>query len=314
VPPASRGRSARDLGVGGRQRSGPDAADVGLLLVAIGAIGFGCRPLFARLAFDDDVTPALAGLLTLAPTALLCLPSTISFLGRAGENVGGRTSAIWALAAGVFVAIGSLTYMQALESLPVATATVVYFSYPLFVVLLGWLIGGTRPTPAMLAAAALITVGCVAIVAPGATSGARPSALLIAFAAPFSYAILLLLLAQRLALVPLFPRLGLITLGATLVLMPTAGIGGFPALGAVGRGGWIGVAGLIVVCGFIPQLTTTVGVPRAGPDRAAIAGGLELVTALAAGWLALGEPMAPREVAGALAIGMAVLLAQRSRT
>lgn len=314
MPPGSRGRSARDLGVRARHRRGLDPADVGLLLVAIGAIGFGCRPLFARLAFADGITPALAGLLTLAPTALLCLPSTIRFLGRRRADVGSRTNPIWALAAGVFVAIGSLAYMQALESLPVATTTVVYFSYPLFVVLLGWLIGGTRPTPAMLVAAALITAGCAAIVAPGAASGARPSALLIAFAAPLSYAILLLLLAQRLAPVPLFPRLGLITLGATLVLVPTAGIGDFWALGTLGWAGSIGVAGLVVVCGFVPQLTTTLGVPCAGADRAAIAGGLELVTALTAGWLALGEPMAPRELAGALAIGMAVLLAQQSRT
>jgi drug/metabolite transporter (DMT)-like permease len=300
--------------MGARRRGRLDGTDVGLLLVAIGAIGFGCRPLFARLAFADGITPALAGLLTLAPTALLCLPSTVRFLVRRMEDVEGPAGPMWALAAGVFVAIGSLAYMQALESLPVATTTVVYFSYPLFVVLLGCLISGVPPTPAMLAAAALITAGCAAIVEAGAASGARLSALLIAFASPLSYAVLLLLLAQRLARVPLFPRLGLITLGATLVLAPMAGIGGLGALGGLDRAGWIGIAGLVVVCGFVPQLTTTLGVPRAGADRAAVAGGLELVTALAVGWLALGEPAAPREVAGVIAIGMAVLLAQRSRT
>jgi drug/metabolite transporter (DMT)-like permease len=299
--------------VGAPRARSLDAADLGLLLVATGAIGFGCRPLFARLAFADGITPALAGLLTLAPTALLCLPSTIRFLRSGAAGAGNRAGPLWALAAGIFVALGSLAYMHALGALPVATTTVIYFSYPLFVVLLGWLIGGVRPSGAMLGAAALITAGCASIVAPGVGAGAPASALLIAFAAPLSYAILLLLLAHRLASLPLFPRVGLITLGASLVLAPASGIGGFETLRDLGRAGWIGVAGLVVVCGFVPQLTTTLGVPRAGPDRAAIAGGLELVTALAVGWLALGEPMALREVAGALAIAMAVLLAQRSR-
>jgi drug/metabolite transporter (DMT)-like permease len=300
--------------VGRRRRlRGLDAADVGLLLVAIGAIGFGCRPLFARLAFADGLTPALAGLLTLAPTALLCLPASIRFLGRTAPCASSRTSPLWPLGAGVFVAAGSLAYMHALGSLPVATTTVIYFSYPLFVVLLAWLAFGVRPTGATLGAAALITVGCAAIVAPGAEAGAPLSAFMIAFAAPVSYAVLLLLLAHRLAPVPLLPRMGLITLGASLVLVPTVGARGFEALGALGPEGWTGVAGLVVVCGFVPQLTTTLGVPRAGADRAAIAGGLELVTALAVGWLALGEPVAYREIAGALAIAAAVLMAQRSR-
>jgi drug/metabolite transporter (DMT)-like permease len=300
--------------VGRRRRlRGLDAADVGLLLVAIGAIGFGCRPLFARLAFAEGVTPALAGLLTLAPTALLCLPSSFRFLGRPTPGATGRTSPLWPLGAGVFVAAGSLAYMHALGSLPVATTTVIYFSYPLFVVLLAWLAFGVRPTGATLGAAALIIAGCAAIVAPGAGAEAPLSALMIAFAAPVSYAVLLLLLAHRLAPVPLFPRMGLITLGASLVLAPTVGARGFEALGALGPEGWTGVAGLVVVCGFLPQLTTTLGVPRAGADRAAIAGGLELVTALAVGWLALGEAVAYREIAGAIAIAAAVLMAQRSR-
>lgn len=287
-------------------------ADLGLVLVAIGAIGFGCRPLFARLGFADGIPPALAGLLTLAPTALLCMPSTIGFLSRKAVSADGWVGALFALLAGVFVAIGSLAYMHALELLTVAATTVIYFSYPLFVVLLGWLISGTRPTGTTLAAALLILAGCAAMVVPGAGTGAALVPVLIAFVAPLSYAVLLLLLAHRLVVLPLLARVGLITLGATLVLVPATGVAGFAAVSDLSRTGWIALAGLVVVCGFVPQLTTTIGVPRAGADRAAIAGGLELVTALAVGSLALGEVMALRELAGALAIGAAVLIAWRS--
>lgn len=296
-----------------RRGSGLADADLGLLLVAIGAIGFGCRPLFARLGFADGISPALAGLLTLAPTALVCLPPTIDFLAREGRSAAGRARALFALLAGVFVAIGSLAYMHALELLPVATTTVIYFSYPLFVVLLGWLVSRIRPDATTLAAAVLIVAGCAAMVLPGLGAGADPRALLIAFAAPLSYAVLLLLLARRLVALPLLARMGLITLGASLVLVPSTGVAGFAVLPDLGATGWIGLAGLVVICGFIPQLTTTLGVPRAGADRAAIAGGLELVTALAVGFLALGEPMALRELAGALAIAAAVLIARPRR-
>lgn len=284
------------------------SADLGLLLVAIGAVGFGFRPLFARLVYADGMAPALAGFLTLAPTALLCLPLAL-VAERPGPRQGGAV--LWALFAGAFVAAGNLAYMHALKALPVATATLIYFSYPLFVILLSWLLLGTRPDRQMVVAGALILGGCGAILSTGVGPAAPLGPLLLSLITPLSYALLLILLGRRLVVLPLLRRIGLITLGASVVMLPAVGIDAVATFATLGSQGWLGVAGLIVVCGFLPQLTTTIGVPWAGPDRASIVGALELITALAIGWTVIGEPTGAAEILGTLLIGTALVLVGR---
>lgn len=280
-------------------------ADLGLLLV--GAVSFGCRPLFARLVFADGMSPAVAGLLTLVPTAALCL---LLAAGIGGMRRVAWASAFWAVFAGAFVASGSLAYLYALRALPVATTTLIHFSYPLFVVLLGWGLLRIRPSRSMIVAAGLILLGCAVLIPTSSERLPDLGPVLICFISPLSYALLLLLLSRRLTALPILPRVGLIALGASLILLPASGLGGFTAFAALGPDGWLGVAGLVLVCGFLPQLTTTVGVPLAGADRAAVVGGLELITALLIGWIAIGEPIATREIVGALLIGAAMALAR----
>jgi drug/metabolite transporter (DMT)-like permease len=295
----------------GRPRIGP--SDLGLLLVAAGAVAFGLRPLFARLAFADGLSPAWAGLLTLGPTALVCLPATLATLrsGRAGLP---RGPAAWALLTGLFVGVGNLAYMYALAGLAVATTTLIYFSYPLFVIALGWLFAGLAVTRRTLAAGFLILAGCAAILAPGGWTGGDPRLVALCFLAPLSYATLLLLLSRRLVGLPLMARIGLITLGASAIMLPVALAGAQGAVPTLGAQGWAGVLGLVIVCGFVPQLVTTIGLPLAGADRGAIAGVLELATALLVGWLLLGEPATAGEALGAAAILCAVLLVRRAQT
>jgi drug/metabolite transporter (DMT)-like permease len=94
-------------------------------------------------------------------------------------------------------------------------------------------------------------------------------------------------------------------------MLPAAGGGAVATFAALGSQGWLGVAGLVLVCGFLPQLTTTIGVPWAGPDRAAIVGALELITALTIGWTVIGEPTRAGELLGTLLIGTALVLVGR---
>ena len=290
---------------------GHGRANLGLALVVLGAMAFGFRPLFARLAFAGGLSPEVAGLLMLGPTALACLPATLRSL--AGEPApGSRKLVVWALVAGVFLAVGNLAYLHALRTLTVATTTLIYFSYPLFVVLLGWLLIGARVSPRTMAAVALIAFGCMLILSPGSWSVADLPAILACFLAPVSYAALLLLLWRKLTSLPLMARVGWLSLGATLVLLPASGRE-LAAMGGLDGAGWIGASGLVVICGFLPQVLTTVGVPMAGPDRAAIGGVTELVTSLALGWLMLREEPSGLEITGAAAILSAVLLVRGER-
>lgn len=285
-----------------------EAADLGLLLVGLAAVGFGLRALFARWAFAGGLTPEAASALTIVPTALVCLPFVIRRYDP-GDRPALRL-AFWAFLTGVLVAVGNVAYMRALSGLPVATATLIYFSYPLFVIALGRLTGDLALRPRTLLAAGLILAGCAAVLSPDELRGLEPELVVLCFAAPLSYAVLVLLLARRLMGLSLPVRIGLITLGASVVLVPIALLGIVASAPRPGSDLWLGALGLVVVCGFIPQLATTIGIPLAGADRAAIAGAIELVVALLAGWFLLQEVASPAQVTAALLIGGAVLLAR----
>jgi len=285
-----------------------EAADLGLLLVGLAAIGFGLRAPFARLAFAAGLTPEAASALTIVPTALVCLPFVIRRYDP-GDRAALRLAS-WAVLTGVLVAIGNVAYMRALDGLPVATATLIYFSYPLFVIGLGWLTGDLVLRPRTILAAVLILAGCAAVLSPDELRGLDSKLVALCFAAPLSYALLVLLLARKLIGLSLPVRIGLITLGASVVLVPAALLGSLGSAPVPGADLWLGALGLVVVCGFVPQLATTVGIPLAGADRAAIAGAIELVVALLAGWVLLGEAATGGQVIGALLIGSAVLLSR----
>lgn len=51
---------------------------------------------------------------------------------------------VFALAAGALVALGNVAYLRALDGLSVATTTLIFFTYPLFVVGLGVCLFRTR--------------------------------------------------------------------------------------------------------------------------------------------------------------------------
>jgi drug/metabolite transporter (DMT)-like permease len=284
------------------------AADFGLLLVGLAAVGFGLRVLFARWSFAGGLTPEAVSALTIVPTALVCLPWVI---GRySGEDRAAIRLALWAFLIGLLVAVGNIAYMRALEGLPVATATLIYFSYPLFVIALGRVTGDVTLRPRALVAAGLILAGCAAVLSPDELAGLDLFLVALCFAAPLSYAVLVLLLARKLIGLSLPVRVGLITLGASVILVPTAFLGILASAPLPGTGLWLGVLGLVVVCGVIPQFATTVGIPLAGADRAAIAGAIELLVALLAGWVLLGEAVTTGQLIGTVLIGSAVLLAR----
>lgn len=272
----------------------------------MGALGFGLRALFARSAFAGGLTPEAAGALTLVPTALVCLPFVIGRYSR--QDRAALEPAFWAFLIGLLVAIGNIAYMRALAGLPVATATLIYFSYPLFVIVIGVLTSELTLRPRSLAAALLILTGCAAVLSPAELRGLDLRLVALGFAAPLSYAVLLLLLARKLIGLSLPVRIGLITLGASVVLVPSAFIGILAAAPVPGFELWFGVVGLVLISGAIPQFATTIGIPLAGADRAAIAGAIELVVALIVGWVLLSEPFSVGQLAGALLIGSAVVL------
>lgn len=268
---------------------------LGFALVLVASACFGLGPALGQFAADNGLSP----LATIAWRFVIPVLVLSPFLPRAFAH--GRLAFI-GLAVGAIAALGMVGYFTALRHLSVATVSVIYFSYPLFTILLDRLLFGERIRRRAVVASLLIVAAAVVVVPGGGLGGGRAEIFLLAFASPVGFAILIVALSRTLTPIPVLPRASIGLTGALAGLAP-----GFllfdagPLLPAAPEA----TALLIVFAAattVIPQLLYTAGSAYAGAGLTAIAGAFELVVALHVGWLWLGDPVLIREVIAGLLI------------
>ncbi|MDZ7748537.1 MAG: DMT family transporter [Halofilum sp. (in: g-proteobacteria)] len=224
--------------------------------------------------------------------------------GRGGARPGGRSPG--SPPAGVASGIGWTTYMTAIDHVSVASAGVVYMSYPLFVVVLGWLLLGQRLTGRALLGAALVVAGAVTVNPPAAVPAGDLLVLAASVAAPMGFALMVVLIVTTGHGLNARERWSAVCVGHVAGLLPAALLADPGAIIPATRAGWMWLAGLGAVTATIPQLIYTRFAPRISPARAATTGAIELPTMLAVGWLAFGEHIGLAEVAGAIMVATAI--------
>ncbi len=268
---------------------------LGFALVLVASACFGLGPALGQFAADNGLSPLATTAWRFVIPVLVLSP----FLPRAFAH--GRLAFI-GLAVGAIAALGMVGYFTALRHLSVATVSVIYFSYPLFTILLDRLLFGERIRRRAVVASLLIVAAAVVVVPSGGLGGGRAEIFLLAFASPVGFAILIVALSRTLTPIPVLPRASIGLTGALAGLAP-----GFllfdagPLLPAAPEA----TALLIVFAAattVIPQLLYTAGSAYAGAGLTAIAGAFELVVALHVGWLWLGDPVLIREVIAGLLI------------
>ncbi|MXW93527.1 MAG: DMT family transporter [Rhodospirillaceae bacterium] len=268
---------------------------IGFALVLVASACFGLGPALGQFAADNGLSPLTTTAWRFVIPVLVLSP----FLPRAFAH--GRLAFV-GLAVGAIAALGMVAYFTALRHLSVATVSVIYFTYPLFTILLDRVLFGERIRRRAVAASLMIVGAAVVVVPAGTLSGGQAEIFLLAFAAPVGFAILIVALSRTLTPIPLLPRASIGLTGALAGLAP-----GFllfdagPLLPAAPQA----TAILIVFAAattVIPQLLYTAGSRHAGAGLTAIAGAFELVVALLVGWLWLGDPVLTREVIAGLLI------------
>lgn len=277
----------------------------GMALVALGAVGFGLMPLFARTAYAE-------GLLPLSLLAWRFAIATLCLLPFAGRMLAARRDMLAAIAAGAFYMGVNLFYFLALRELTVALTVLILFTYPLFTILLGWLVFRERLTWPNAMAALLVLLAALLILSPaGLGEHTNWSGIAMAFVPPVAYAIFIHIAAKRLAGMAVPVRLGGVFLGGLLAML---------VLGLVLDGriavpatplAWFATAGLALVSTVGALGLLLIGAAIAGAERAAIAGASELVMALLIGAIAFGESLEPAMLIGAGLIMVAITLAAR---
>ena len=83
--------------------------------------------------------------------------------------------------------LGWIGYVSALETVPASTVGVLYMTYPVFTLLMAWMLFGEPPTRRGLVAAGLIVVAAVIAGSPASVPTEHIPTLVIALAAPFSF-------------------------------------------------------------------------------------------------------------------------------
>jgi drug/metabolite transporter (DMT)-like permease len=283
--------------------------DIGMLLLLLGALFSGLRPLFGRWLITDDVPAIIIALYTYIASAALFLPIGFRAIRQRGRS---RRTAILAFGTGLLVGVGGLAYFEALRRLPVATVTVIYFTYPAMVIAVVAVIRRRWPQRVAWFAAVCVLLGSGYIVGP-ALQQADTSAidLAIAFITPLTWTLLLVLLAGPLTVLPARSRIGFISGGGAVAMIGLVLLWQPSTLLPHTVRGWGGLLGLVVVSGVLTHILLTIGVPKAGPERASIVGVFEAATALAVGWVLFQEPITANQGVGVLLIGIALFLTRR---
>lgn len=157
----------------------------GMLFAVASASLYGLNIVYARLAsFAGASGTAIVIYRVLLMLALVAVAAAItrSTLAMAREERGTL------LVLGIATALLGICYLSAVAFIPVTVAAVVFYTFPILIVLASPFVEGTRLTPILVGVAAMATLGVVMVVGP-AFSGLDWRGLALAFAASVATAV-----------------------------------------------------------------------------------------------------------------------------
>ena len=269
----------------------------GTVMIMAAAFGFGLNPMFAKVLFAEGLSAEVTSLYRFVIPALmfaafLPIPRTL------------LPEAIRMLAMGVANGAAVLCYFEALKDIPAATAILIYYTYPVFSVLIGWAAFRRPPTKNALIAVALVLIAALLSVRVELMPADTLMTALGCFLAPMVYGAQIHYLTAPIQAIPVQQRLAWCMQGHLIVLLPLT-IAAAPSQVLPESGlGISAMFGIAIIAAALPQLLFQLGVSRAGPEKATIAGSFELVVAILTGAALWGEQLSWQEV---IAIGLILI-------
>lgn len=275
---------------------------VATLAIVVTSACFGLVPLFARVLLGEGFSAEAIALYRFG----LTLPLALFFLPRRRSKL---RPAVALLAGGLAMGLGWTSYLRSLEHASVASAGVVYMSYPLFVVLIAWLIFREPFRLRSLLAALLVLAAALLAFAPMDASTTDWRYLAGCLPAPIGFGLIVVLIATVGLELSAMERWACVATGAVLGLLPISLVVDAQGLFPVNVGAWGWVAAMALMTAALPQVIYTFAAPRVGSARAAAAGTFELPTMFAIGWLAFAESVSFAQIGAGALIVVAVFLA-----
>jgi drug/metabolite transporter (DMT)-like permease len=281
----------------------------GLLLALLSAGSFGLSGSLATelMASGWSAGAAVTARVTLA-AAVLLIPALLALRGRWSllKPAIGRILAYGALA----VAGCQLAYFLAVQQMAVGVALLIEYTAPIAVLLWWWLAKGARPSRMTLIGAAVALIGLILVL--DLTSGSRVNAAgvgwaLLAMAGAAAYFVMSS--DESHGLPPIVLAAGGLLVGAVglglaglLGLVPMAASTASPVYRGMAVPWWLPVAVLGVVTAGIAYVTGIAAARRLGSRLASFVALSEVLAAVAAAWLLLGQLPAAIQLGGGLLI------------
>lgn len=279
---------------------------VGALSVFAAAAGFGTLAIFGKLA-------ASVGL----PTSTLLLYRFVvaTTLIWAAYAVRGRFRPLSGRSLGVALAIGlvyggmTVLFFEGLGFLSAGLAAIVFYTYPVHVLVLSTVLLDERLSRGRVLALALAVLG-VGVIVGASPEGANPIGVALVLLAAFGYAAYTTASRAALESVDAGRFTATAMVGATLSMLPYAAVtGGLGTPRTVEA--WAVVAGIGLIGTALPIYLFIGGLERIEASHAAVIGTSEPLVTVVLGALILGEAVTFAIVTGGGLVLVGVLLVQR---
>lgn len=276
-----------------------DRDDVrGLFYVVVSTVAYGSLPILAKLAFAAGVRTT--GLLAWRFAGACVLFALLA--RRAPELALGTRFTLWGL--GVIFVVNTICYFGALQVIPASTASLIFYTYPVIVMLFSAALGLDRLTVRGVGAAVMAVSGCA--ITAGAVAGS-PRGIVLALATAVVYSSYVMLGSRFASGIPSETVSLHVAQSCAVIFVPLALLRGGLLLPPSPRV-WGLVAFLAVFCTVVPIRAFLAGLARVGPARAAVVSSLEVLVTIALAASILHERIGPRQWAGGGLILGGVLL------
>ena len=161
-------------------------------LVVMSCFCFGTIPYFAHSLTEAGMASYAVAFYRYGLSAVVLFP--LLFRLPAAQ----RTTVLWGIASGVAVGLSWIGYVEAIKTVPVSTVGVLYMTYPVFTLLVGWLWFRDKPSRRAFVGASLVVLAALIASSPAAVGPEHLPALLLSLTAPIGFGIGINILVHRL--------------------------------------------------------------------------------------------------------------------
>jgi len=271
-------------------------------LVILACFCFGTIPYFAKTLVDAGMASYAVAFYRYGLSAVVLLPLLLRLPAAQLKVVA------WGILSGVSVGLGWIGFVNALKTVPVTTVGVLYMTYPVFTLLIGWIWFRDLPSKRAITGALMVVLAALIASSPAAVEPKHLPAMLLSLSAPISFGFGINVLVHKLNPISAIARVASFSVGASLSLLPLLALSAPGSVLPQNPVHWWLIAGIALGTALIPQLIYTTFAPMIGAARSAVAGSIELPTMFFMGWYALGEVIGVAQWLACLLVTLAILM------